>query len=100
MTIREIMQVGVGLPDRGKFESFARDMLAFSVLRSSDGRISYVRADQYQHRMPPAQLRNRFCAMLVSSRDGSEQLAGWAASSPQQASLSATVHRRSAPSDR
>ena len=51
MTVREIMQVGVGVPDREKFESFARDMLGFPVLRSQDGRISYVRTDQYQHRI-------------------------------------------------
>jgi 2,3-dihydroxybiphenyl 1,2-dioxygenase len=49
--IREIMQVGVGLPDRERFENFVRDMLGFPAGRSSDGNVTYVRTDQYQHRI-------------------------------------------------
>jgi len=30
-TIHDIMQVGVGMPDREKFENFARDMLGLSA---------------------------------------------------------------------
>jgi 2,3-dihydroxybiphenyl 1,2-dioxygenase len=50
-TIHDIMQVGVGMPDRETFENFARDMLGFPVSRSPDGQVTYVRPDQYQHRI-------------------------------------------------
>jgi len=50
-TIHDIMQVGVGMPDRERFEHFARDMLGFPVASSPDGKIAYVRPDQYQHRI-------------------------------------------------
>jgi hypothetical protein len=63
MMIREIMQVGVGLPDREKFDSFVSDMLGFPVLRSPDGSISYVRSDQYHTASLPARLHSRFCVM-------------------------------------
>lgn len=50
-TIHDIMQVGVGMPERERFETFARDMLGFPVTRSPDGKVTYVRPDQYQHRI-------------------------------------------------
>ena len=50
-TIRDIMQIGVGVPDREKFENFARDMLGFPASRSPDGKVTYVRPDRYQHRI-------------------------------------------------
>ena len=78
MTVREIMQLGVGVPDREKFESFARDMLGFPVLRSPDGRISYVRADQYQHRIAAITAPEPVLRYVSFDVGGSEQLAGWA----------------------
>jgi hypothetical protein len=51
MTIQEIMQVGVGMPDCERFANFTRDMLGFPATRSPDGKITYVRADRYQHRI-------------------------------------------------
>lgn len=50
-TIQEIMQVGVGMPDRKKFADFARDVLGFPVTPSPDGKLTYVRPDRYQHRI-------------------------------------------------
>ena len=50
-TIRDIVQVGVGVPDRERFENFARDLLGLPVTRSPDGKVTYVRPDQYQHRI-------------------------------------------------
>ena len=50
-TIRDIMQVGVDVTDREKFEKFARDILGLHVTRSPDGKVTYVRPDQYQHRI-------------------------------------------------
>src|SRR6266850_3299069 len=49
--IQDIMQVGVGVPDREKFENFARDLLGISTSRSPDGRVTYLRPDQYSHRV-------------------------------------------------
>jgi len=50
-TIHDITQVGVGVPDRERFEKFARDMLGFPVARSPDEKVTYVRSDHYQHRI-------------------------------------------------
>ena len=50
-TIHDIMQVGVGMPDLERFENFARDMLGFPVTKSPDGKVTYLRPDQYQHRI-------------------------------------------------
>ena len=77
VTIREIMQVGVGLPDRERFENFVRDMLGFPAGRSSDGNVTYIRTDQYQHRIAarsaPAPLMN----YIGFDVGGAEQLTGW-----------------------
>ena len=50
-TIQDIMQVGVGMPDRERFENFARDILGFPASTSPDGRVTYIRPDRYQHRI-------------------------------------------------
>ena len=50
-TIREIMQVGVGMPERERFANFAREMLGFPATMSPDGKVTYVRSDHYQHRI-------------------------------------------------
>jgi 2,3-dihydroxy-p-cumate/2,3-dihydroxybenzoate 3,4-dioxygenase len=76
MTIREIMQVGVGVPDREKFETFARDMLGFPVLRP-DRSISYVRSDQYQHRIAVSTTPQPVLRYVSFDVGGSDQLAGW-----------------------
>jgi 2,3-dihydroxy-p-cumate/2,3-dihydroxybenzoate 3,4-dioxygenase len=77
MTIREITQVGVGVPDREKFENFARDMLGFPVVRSPDGSISYVRSDQYQHRIAASTTPRPVLRYVSFDVGGSDQLAGW-----------------------
>jgi len=59
-TIQEIMQVGVGMPDLAKFESFTQDMLGLPASRSPEGNIMYVRPDQYHHRIAAAPLPSRF----------------------------------------
>ena len=77
MTIREIMQVGVGVPDREKFETFARNMLGFAVLRSPDGRISYVRSDQYQHRIAASATPQPVLRYVSFDAGGRDQLTAW-----------------------
>jgi 2,3-dihydroxybiphenyl 1,2-dioxygenase len=49
--ILEIMQVGIGVPDRDKFAKFARDMLGLPTTTSPDGKVTYVRSDAYHHRI-------------------------------------------------
>jgi 2,3-dihydroxy-p-cumate/2,3-dihydroxybenzoate 3,4-dioxygenase len=49
--IRDIIQVGVGMPERESFEKFARDLLGFPASRSGDGKVTYLRTDQYPHRI-------------------------------------------------
>ena len=50
-SIRDIIQVGVGMPARETFEKFARDLLGFSASRSLDGKITYLRTDRYPYRI-------------------------------------------------
>jgi len=50
-TIRDIIQVGVGMPAREIFEKFAGDLLGFSTSRSPDGKITYLKPDHYPHRI-------------------------------------------------
>ncbi|MGE3537732.1 MAG: VOC family protein [Candidatus Tectimicrobiota bacterium] len=49
--IHDIVQVGVGVPDREHFEQFTQDILGFPVSRSADGQVTYMRTDQYCHRL-------------------------------------------------
>ena len=50
-TVRDIMQIGVGMPDPERFANFARDMLGLPATTSPDGKITYVRPDRYRHRI-------------------------------------------------
>ena len=77
MTIREITQVGVGVPDREKFEAFARDMLGLPVLRSPDGSISYVRSDQYQHRIAASTAPRPVLRYVTFDVGNADQLGSW-----------------------
>jgi 2,3-dihydroxybiphenyl 1,2-dioxygenase len=49
--IEDIMQVGVGMPDRERFAQFSREALGLPATDSPDGTVTYVRADHYQHRI-------------------------------------------------
>jgi 2,3-dihydroxybiphenyl 1,2-dioxygenase len=49
--IEDIMQIGVGMPDRDRFAQFSRDALGLPTTDSPDGTVTYVRADRYQHRI-------------------------------------------------
>ena len=59
-TIQGIMQVGVGVPDRERFEDFARDLLGFSVRRSRDGLRATPGAGTKRSNCSTAALRSRF----------------------------------------
>jgi 2,3-dihydroxybiphenyl 1,2-dioxygenase len=76
-TIHEIMQVGVGMPDREKFETFARDLMGFPVSRSPDGAVTYVRPDQYQHRIAARTAPQPVLNYVGFDVGGPRQLAEW-----------------------
>lgn len=71
-TIKEIMQVGVGVPDRYAFARFAHDMLGFPTTNSLDGNVTYTRVDRYSHRLAarsaPAPVLN-YIALDVGGAD-------------------------------
>ena len=76
-TIHDIMQVGVGMPDRERFENFARDMLGFPAIRSLDGKVTYVRPDQYQHRIAASTAPEPVLRYVGFNVGGAEGLAEW-----------------------
>jgi len=75
--IHDIMQVGVGVPDLEGFDNFARDMLGFSAGRSSDGKVTYVRVDQYQHRIAARTAPRPVLNYINFDVGGPQQLAEW-----------------------
>jgi len=76
-TIQDIMQVGVGLPNRERFEDFARDLLGFSVSRSPDGGATYLRPDQYHHRIAAYTAPEPVLQYIGFDVGGRQQLAEW-----------------------
>jgi len=76
-TIHEIMQVGVGVPDRERFENFTRDLLGFPVTRSPDGKVSYVRPDQYRHRIAAITAAQPALQYIGFDVNGARDLAEW-----------------------
>ncbi len=50
-TIKEIMQVGVGMPDRTAFTRFSHEILGFPTSESADGNVTYTRVDRYPYRL-------------------------------------------------
>jgi 2,3-dihydroxybiphenyl 1,2-dioxygenase len=76
-TIHDIMQVGVGMPDREKFENFARDMLGLSASRSPDGQVTYVRPDRYQHRIAAWTAPEPVLRYIGFDVGGPQELAEW-----------------------
>ena len=76
-TIRDIVQVGVGVPDREKFENFARDLLGLPVTRSPDGKVTYVRPDQYQHRIAARAASEPALRYVGFDVGGPQELADW-----------------------
>jgi 2,3-dihydroxybiphenyl 1,2-dioxygenase len=76
-TIHDIMQVGVGMSDLERFENFARDMLGFPVTKSPDGKVTYLRPDQYQHRIAASAASDPALRYVGFDVGGSQELAEW-----------------------
>jgi 2,3-dihydroxy-p-cumate/2,3-dihydroxybenzoate 3,4-dioxygenase len=75
--IQEIMQVGVGMPDRERFANFARDILGFPTTKSPDGKIIYVRPDRYQHRIAARRAPEPVLNYIGLDVGGPDELAEW-----------------------
>jgi 2,3-dihydroxybiphenyl 1,2-dioxygenase len=76
-TIQEIMQVGVGMPDLAKFESFTQDMLGLPASRSPAGNVTYVRPDQYHHRIAARAAPQPVLDYIGFDVGGARKLAEW-----------------------
>jgi 2,3-dihydroxybiphenyl 1,2-dioxygenase len=75
--IKDIMQVGVGVPDRAALENFARDLLGFPTSQSPDGALTYVRPDRQHHRIAARTAAQPILDYLSFDVGGAEELAGW-----------------------
>ena len=75
--IQDIMQVGVGVPDRERFENFARNLLGFTASQSPDGRVTYLRPDQYSHRIAAYTAPQPALQYIGLDVGGHQQLAEW-----------------------
>jgi len=76
-TIQEIMQVGVGMPDLAKFESFTQHMLGLPTNRSPDGSVTYMRSDQYHHRIAARAAPQPVLLYVGFDVGGARELAEW-----------------------
>ena len=76
-TIQDIMQIGVGVPDREKFANFARDLLGFPAGTSPDGKVTYVRPDCYRHRIAARSAPAPVLNYIGFDVGGPAELADW-----------------------
>ena len=76
-TIREIMQVGVGVPDRQAFANFSHDMLGLPTSDSADGITTYMQIDHYRHRLAARTAREPVLNYISFDVGGPDALAEW-----------------------
>jgi 2,3-dihydroxybiphenyl 1,2-dioxygenase len=76
-TIKDIMQVGVGVPDRAAFARFCNDMLGFPTSDSADGKVTYMRVDGYRHRVAARTAPAPVLDYIGFDVGGPEELAQW-----------------------
>jgi len=76
-TIKEIMQVGVGVPDRKAFADFSHDMLGLPTTNSPDGNATYLRVDRYPHRLAARTAREPVLNYIGFDVGGPDALAEW-----------------------
>ncbi|HET9548608.1 MAG TPA: hypothetical protein VFQ03_00455, partial [Candidatus Binatia bacterium] len=76
-TIKEIMQIGVGMPDRETFAHFSRDMLGLPTTNSPDGNVTYMRVDRYPHRLAARTTREPVLNYIAFDVGGPAALDEW-----------------------
>jgi 2,3-dihydroxybiphenyl 1,2-dioxygenase len=78
-TIKEIMQIGVGMPDRAAFARFSHDMLGFPTIESSAGNVTYTRVDNYPYRLAARTAPEPVLNYISFDVGGPDALAEWKA---------------------
>jgi 2,3-dihydroxybiphenyl 1,2-dioxygenase len=76
-TIQDIMQIGVGTPERERFANFARDILGFPATTTPDGKVTYIRPDRYQHRIAARAAAAPVLNYIGFDVGESQELADW-----------------------
>ena len=76
-TIKEIMQIGVGVPDRKAFSDFSHQMLGLPTADSADGTVTYMQIDRYRHRLAARAAREPLLNYISLDVGGSDALAAW-----------------------
>ena len=75
--IKDIMHVGVGMPERQRFAQFSRDIIGLPTVESADGRVTYVRADRYRHRIAARTAAEPELIYIGLDVGGPEELDRW-----------------------
>jgi hypothetical protein len=76
-TIKEIMQIGVGMPDRATFAHFSHDMLGLPTTNSPDGTVTYTRVDRYPHRLAARTAPEPVLNYIAFDVGGPDALSEW-----------------------
>jgi 2,3-dihydroxy-p-cumate/2,3-dihydroxybenzoate 3,4-dioxygenase len=75
--IEEIMQVGIGVPNREAFGRFSRDTLGFPTSDSPDGSVTYIRVDGYSHRLAARSAPEPVLQYVTFDVGGPDALTEW-----------------------
>lgn len=75
--IKDLIHVGVGMPDREAFAQFSRDLIGLPASESADGCVTYVRADRYRHRIAARTAAEPVLNYIGFDVGGPEELAEW-----------------------
>jgi len=76
-TIKEIVQIGVGMPERETFAHFSHDMLGLPTTTSRDGAVTYMRVDRYGHRLAARTSAEPVLNYIGFDVGGPDALAEW-----------------------
>jgi hypothetical protein len=76
-TIKEIVQIGVGMPDRETFARFSHEILGFPITNSPDGTVTYMRVDRYPHRPAARTAPEPVLNYIAFDVGGPDALAEW-----------------------
>jgi 3,4-dihydroxy-9,10-secoandrosta-1,3,5(10)-triene-9,17-dione 4,5-dioxygenase len=76
-TIKEIMLIGVSMPNRETFAHFSHDILGFPTVDSADGTVTYMRVDRYQHRLAVRTAAEPVLNYIAFDVGDAQALAAW-----------------------
>ena len=75
--IKEIMQIGVGMPDRETFARFSHEILGFPITNSRDGTVTYMRVDRYPYRLAARTAPEPVLNYIAFDVGGPDALSEW-----------------------